>query len=169
MLCRYLRSVAYREFSRLVYGFLGKKRIPLPSCAYTAIRKTFPVQEDETLTGFEVEDLIDWKIFYTMVILLPDHQLLFWFQNNAGCSFLAWLLFYSNMILFLLLVVSNTANVLDKSSVQSHTLAMHISFNYIHRCMNCLCELLCMHNQGMELRRNRTMCRCKISFLLLQC
>lgn len=33
----YLRSVAYREFSRLVYGFLGNKRIALPGCAYTAI------------------------------------------------------------------------------------------------------------------------------------
>lgn len=33
----YLRSVAYWEFSRLVYGFLGNKRIPLPGCAYTAI------------------------------------------------------------------------------------------------------------------------------------
>jgi len=42
-----------------VYGYLGKKRIPLPACAYTAIRKAFPVQGDETLTGFEVEDLVD--------------------------------------------------------------------------------------------------------------
>jgi len=42
-----------------VYGYLGKKRIPLPACAYTLIRKAFPVQEKETLTGFEVEDLID--------------------------------------------------------------------------------------------------------------
>ena len=170
MLCRYPRSVAYREFSRLVYRYLGKRRIPLPACAYTAICKAFPVQEDEALTGFEVEDLIDWKIFYTMVILLPDHQiiLLFWFQSNAGCSFLACLLFYSNMILFLL-VVSNTANVLGKSSVQPHTFAMHTSFNYIHTCMNCLCELLSMHNECMELRTNRTMCRCKTSFLLLQC
>ncbi|CAH3133396.1 unnamed protein product [Porites lobata] len=33
----YFRSIAYREFSRLVYGFLGNKRIPLPACAYTAI------------------------------------------------------------------------------------------------------------------------------------
>lgn len=123
---RYLRSVAYREFSRLVYGYLGKKRIPLPACAYTAIRKAFPVQENETLTGFEVEDLVDWKMFYIMVILLLDHQiiLLFWFQSNVGCSFLACLLFYTNMILFFLLVVSNTANVLDKISVQPHTLSL---------------------------------------------
>lgn len=56
LFCRYLRSIAYREFSRLVYGFMGKKRIPLPACAYTAIRKTFPLQEDESLTGFELED-----------------------------------------------------------------------------------------------------------------
>lgn len=108
MLCRYLRSVAYREFSRLVYGYLGKKRIPLPACTYTAIRKAFPVQDDETLTGFEVEDLVDWKVFNIMVILLPDHQtiLLFWFQSNVGCSFLASLLFYTNMISFFFLVVT---------------------------------------------------------------
>jgi len=42
-----------------VYGYLEKKRIPLPACAYTPISKAFPVQEKETLTGFEVEDLID--------------------------------------------------------------------------------------------------------------
>ncbi|CAH3151818.1 unnamed protein product [Porites lobata] len=53
---RYLGSTAYREFSRLVYGFMGKKRIPLPSCAYNAIRTAFALQEDETFTGFELED-----------------------------------------------------------------------------------------------------------------
>ena len=61
--CRYLRSIAYREFSyrdtarcERVYGFMGKRRIPLPSCAYNAIRNAFPLQEDETFTGFELED-----------------------------------------------------------------------------------------------------------------
>ena len=52
----YLRSIAYREFSRLVYSFLGNKRIPLPACAYTAIRKQFPVGTDETYTGFELDE-----------------------------------------------------------------------------------------------------------------
>jgi len=42
-----------------VYGYLGKRRIPLPACAYTAIHKAFPVQDNKTLTGFEVEDLVD--------------------------------------------------------------------------------------------------------------
>lgn len=28
-------------------------------CAYTAKRKAFPVQEDKTLSGFEVEDVVD--------------------------------------------------------------------------------------------------------------
>lgn len=37
---RLMRAVAYRQFSWLVYGFLGKKRIPLPACAYTIIRRT---------------------------------------------------------------------------------------------------------------------------------
>ncbi|XP_028394543.1 uncharacterized protein LOC114518750 [Dendronephthya gigantea] len=35
----YLQSIAYREFSQLVYGILGRLRIPLPACAYNAIRK----------------------------------------------------------------------------------------------------------------------------------
>lgn len=52
----YLRSVAYREFSRLVYGFLGNKRIPLPGCAYTAIRKKFQGGTDESFTGFDLDE-----------------------------------------------------------------------------------------------------------------
>ena len=54
--CSYLRSVAYREFSRLVYGFLGNKRIPLPGCAYTAIRKKFQGGTDESFTGFDLDE-----------------------------------------------------------------------------------------------------------------
>ncbi len=53
---RFLRSVSYREFSRMVYGILGTKRIPLPACAYTAIRKQFPVSKDEEFTGFEMDE-----------------------------------------------------------------------------------------------------------------
>jgi hypothetical protein len=53
---RFLRSVSYREFSRMVYGVLGTKRIPLPACAFTAIRKQFPPSKDEELTGFEKDD-----------------------------------------------------------------------------------------------------------------
>ena len=49
---RFLRSISYREFTRLVYGILGNRRIPLPSCAYTMIRKTFPVEKEEDITGF---------------------------------------------------------------------------------------------------------------------
>ena len=52
----YLRSIAYREFCRLIYGVLGKKRIPLPACAYVSIRKQFPLNAEETYTGFELED-----------------------------------------------------------------------------------------------------------------
>ncbi len=39
--CRYFRSVAYRQYIQLVYGYLGKRRIPLPACAYYAIRRKF--------------------------------------------------------------------------------------------------------------------------------
>ena len=55
-ICSFLRSVSYREFSRLVYGFLGNKRYPLPACAYDAIRKTFPCSKDEEFTGFELDE-----------------------------------------------------------------------------------------------------------------
>jgi hypothetical protein len=40
------------KFTRLIYGFLGNKRIPLPSCAYTAIRKTFPIDKEEHFVGY---------------------------------------------------------------------------------------------------------------------
>jgi hypothetical protein len=42
-------------FIRLVYGFLGSRRMPLPACAYMAIRKTFPVEKQEDYTGFQDE------------------------------------------------------------------------------------------------------------------
>ena len=48
---RFLGSILYREFTRLVYGILGNRRITLPGCAYTMIRNNFPV-EKEDLTGF---------------------------------------------------------------------------------------------------------------------
>ena len=43
------------EFIRLVYGFLGSKRMPLPACAYVAIRQKFPVQKEEVYSGFEYD------------------------------------------------------------------------------------------------------------------
>lgn len=52
---RLMRAVAYRQFTRLVYGFLGKKRIPLPACAYTIIRRTYPLQDYEEITGFDLD------------------------------------------------------------------------------------------------------------------
>ena len=36
-----MRNVAYREFIHLMYGRVGKNRIPLPACAYHAIRSKF--------------------------------------------------------------------------------------------------------------------------------
>ena len=40
---RFLHGIAYREFTRLVHGYLGGRQIPLPACSYHAMRKTFPV------------------------------------------------------------------------------------------------------------------------------
>ncbi len=48
---RFLRSIAYRQFTRLVHGRIGNHRIPLPACAYSIIRTTF--QTDEQLTGYQ--------------------------------------------------------------------------------------------------------------------
>lgn len=53
---RFLRSVAYRNFIRMIFGVIGRKRIPLPACAYHAIRKKFPLAKDETFTGFEMDE-----------------------------------------------------------------------------------------------------------------
>ena len=41
---------------QLVYGILGNRRIPLPACAYTAIRQQFPVSTDERFTGFDLDE-----------------------------------------------------------------------------------------------------------------
>ena len=73
------------------------------------------------------------------------------------------------MILFFLLVLINTVDVVDKISAQPHTFVMHTSFDYtymikirflhipihslyiqvstiiIHTCMNSLCELVCIY------------------------
>lgn len=42
----------------MVYGPMGKKRLPLPACAYNAIRTTFQSanDSDEELTGFVGND-----------------------------------------------------------------------------------------------------------------
>ena len=50
---RFLRVVAYRQFTRLVHGRLRDKRIPLPSCAYNAIRSTHKPKPDEQFTGYD--------------------------------------------------------------------------------------------------------------------
>ena len=51
---RFLRSVAYREFTRLIHGRLRDKRTPLPASAYHAIRSTFPSGEE--YTGYSEDD-----------------------------------------------------------------------------------------------------------------
>ena len=51
-----LQSVSNREFSRLVYGMLGNKRIPLPACAYVAITMEFPVEKEESYAGFDLKE-----------------------------------------------------------------------------------------------------------------
>jgi hypothetical protein len=55
-----MRSVAYREFIHLVHGRVGKIRIPLPACAYDAIRKKFQSKEKgEDFVGFVDEVMED--------------------------------------------------------------------------------------------------------------
>jgi len=50
--------IASRTGNSLVWctGFLGNKQIPLPACAYTKIRKQFPAAEEETFTGFDLDE-----------------------------------------------------------------------------------------------------------------
>ena len=53
---RYYRSVAYRQFIRLVWEYVGHgKRIPLPCCVYNKIRQTFP-DKDNNYRGYEEEE-----------------------------------------------------------------------------------------------------------------
>lgn len=53
---RFYRSVAYRQFFRLVWVYAGNaKRLPLPCCVYNAIRCEFP-EEDGIYNGFLEED-----------------------------------------------------------------------------------------------------------------
>lgn len=52
----FLRSVAYRQFVRLVWEYVGKSnRLPLPCCVYNAIRSAFPTAEHQ-YHGYEEED-----------------------------------------------------------------------------------------------------------------
>ncbi|KAK3735917.1 hypothetical protein QZH41_009146, partial [Actinostola sp. cb2023] len=52
----YFRSVAYRQFVRLVWEYVGAgKRLPLPCCVYNAIRKAFPDPEN-FYKGYEEEE-----------------------------------------------------------------------------------------------------------------
>jgi hypothetical protein len=48
----FLSVVAYWQFTRMVHGRLKDKRIPLPSCAYTAIRSTHK-PTDDAFTGYD--------------------------------------------------------------------------------------------------------------------
>ena len=54
-LFRFMRAVAYRAFTRLVHGKLGRKRLPLPTCAYNAIRSRFNLLY-ERATGYAERD-----------------------------------------------------------------------------------------------------------------
>lgn len=54
---RFFRSVSYRQFFRLVWGYTGcSKRIPLPCCVYNAIRAEFPSEQGD-YHGFEADEL----------------------------------------------------------------------------------------------------------------
>ncbi len=51
---KFLRAVAFRAFTRLVHGKIGARRVPLPACAYHAIRNKFVVRH-EAATGYADE------------------------------------------------------------------------------------------------------------------
>ena len=54
---RFLCNVSCREFTRLMYGLLGNKRIPLPPCAYHAVRKTFIwIMRNSWVTNSDVDE-----------------------------------------------------------------------------------------------------------------
>ncbi|CAH3147862.1 unnamed protein product [Porites lobata] len=52
----FLRSVAYRQFTRLLWSYIGSsRRYPSPCCTYNKIRKQFPSQNGH-YRGFEDEE-----------------------------------------------------------------------------------------------------------------
>ena len=54
---RFMRSVAYRQFVRLVYAYVGaSRRVPLPNCVYNSIREAFP-NVDSEYKGYEEEEI----------------------------------------------------------------------------------------------------------------
>ena len=54
------RHIAYRQLVRMVWKFLGPHiRVPLPACAVTKIRSTFPnVETGQEYVGFKFPDLV---------------------------------------------------------------------------------------------------------------
>lgn len=53
----FLRAVAYRQFTRLLWDYIGSsRRYPLPCCAYNKIRKYFPDEKGQ-YHGFEDDDI----------------------------------------------------------------------------------------------------------------
>ena len=72
---RFMRSVAYRKFIHLVYDQVGKNRIPLPACAYHAIRSKFqPKDSNEHFVGFQEEEEMADKQYQ---IIFVNHNLFF--------------------------------------------------------------------------------------------
>ena len=55
---RFLRVVAYRQFTRLVHGRFRDRRISLPSCTCLAIRSRY-APEDDLFTGYDDLELED--------------------------------------------------------------------------------------------------------------
>jgi len=68
--------IAYHQLVRWYWGYLGRKvRVPLPSCAVSLIRKTFPA-DSGSYTEFKIPQKI-WvlsKIYY--YVLPQPHPLL---------------------------------------------------------------------------------------------
>ena len=52
---KFLWAISYREFSQMVYGALGRLRIPLPACVYQAIKTKFR-ENSNVFTGSD-EDI----------------------------------------------------------------------------------------------------------------
>ena len=57
---------SFLEFSRLVYGILGNKRISLSACVYMEIRKEFPKRSMKAMQDSTLERnlKISWSVLY---------------------------------------------------------------------------------------------------------
>ena len=67
---QFIPAVAYKQFTRLVHGYMGGKQFPLPSCAYAAIQEKFKSDDEDFVLlknrPFWSFSLVYFKLHFTL-------------------------------------------------------------------------------------------------------